>query len=240
MAVLFGGLRVTLTGMCPHCGRDAPLVYRGVVPYCTACGGVRLPLSGPSINLAGRPSRVGGVVASAAGGVVLVGGVGLSFLVGGLLYALTTMEVALVVAVPLAVVALVVGLSLWIGGRRLAQSGAEQQHATVDGALLQLAEERGAISAADAARALGLTASEADARLTEVAKRQPERMAVDLDDQGGIWYRALSPGGRGGWPDVGVRVGDSSPSAVAPAPVAADAGDAAEYEEEPDERRLRR
>jgi hypothetical protein len=33
-----------------------------VIPACTACGALRAPLSTSSVNLAGKSSRVGGIV----------------------------------------------------------------------------------------------------------------------------------------------------------------------------------
>jgi hypothetical protein len=40
---------------------------------------------------------------------------------------------------------------------------------------------------------LGLGVADADAMLTALAKRDPDRMAVDVDDQGVVWYRAVVP-----------------------------------------------
>jgi len=60
-------------------------------------------------------------------------------------------------------------------------------------ALLAMATHHGAVTAADAARALGVDVAQADAALTALAKRDPDRMTVDVDDQGGVWYRAIPP-----------------------------------------------
>ena len=58
-----------------------------------------------------------------------------------------------------------------------------------------MAAHRGAITATEAARALGVGTAEADAMLTAMAKREPDRVAVDVDDQGVIWYRvSAGPG----------------------------------------------
>jgi hypothetical protein len=56
-----------------------------------------------------------------------------------------------------------------------------------------MAAHHGAVTAADASRALGLGVADADAILTALAKRDPDRMAVDVDDQGVVWYRAVVP-----------------------------------------------
>ena len=60
-------------------------------------------------------------------------------------------------------------------------------------ALLAVAARQGAVTAADAARALGIGVAEADESLTALAKRDPEHLAVDVDEQGVVWYRAVAP-----------------------------------------------
>jgi hypothetical protein len=179
--------------MCPHCGRDAPIVYRGVVPCCTACGGLRSPLSGPSVNLAGKPARVGGAVAGVAGALVLLVGLSIALMLGGLLAWLTSLGVAIAVGSPIAVVTLVMGVLLIAGGHRLRRSGVAAERTTFDQALLALAHERRRVSAGDAASALGINVAQADALLTSLAKREPERIGVDVDDQGVVWYNILGP-----------------------------------------------
>ena len=53
--------------------------------------------------------------------------------------------------------------------------------------------------------------------LTELAKREPERIAVDVDDQGVVWYRVAHPFSDVAMPDGRVRVGDSAGDAEATA-----------------------
>jgi hypothetical protein len=179
--------------MCPHCGRDAPIVYRGVAAYCTACGGVRLPLSGRSLNLAGRPSKVGGIVASVAGTLVLGFGLICALLIGGLLSLLGAPAAALwIVCSPIGLAALVIGVLLLRSGSRLRRTGSNVERATLEHALLSLVQQRGAVSAAEGARALGLGLTAADEVLTALAKREPELVAVEIDDQGTVYYRAAA------------------------------------------------
>jgi hypothetical protein len=149
-------------------------------------------MSSPSVNLAGKPSKLGGAVASVVGGVVLLVGLSIALGLGLLLYALVTVAVALAVALPIAIVVLVMGLVLVTGGRSLRRSGADTQRTTREHALLALAAHRGKVTAAEAATAVGVSVGEADAMLTVLAKREPERIAVDVDDQGVVWYRATS------------------------------------------------
>ncbi len=190
--------------MCPHCGRDAPIVYRGALPYCTACGGLRAPLSSPSLNLAGKTSQVGGAVAKAIGWLVLLVGLSIALGLGLIVHVLAGAAIALGVALPVALIALVTGVALVTSGRSLSRSGTDAERSTRERALLELAAHRGAVTAGEAARALGLPVAEADAVLTALAKREPERMNVEVDDQGVVWYRPVRLPDDGG---ARVRVG---------------------------------
>lgn len=179
----------TLPATCPRCGRDAPIVYRGVVPYCTACGALRVPLSGPSVNLAGKPSRVGGTVAGVFGWLILLLGTSMALGIGLLFAAFHLLGVALALALPILLVSGVIGGLLVRRGASMNRSGVEIARATREQALLALMAHRGSIHALDAARALGVGVAEADAMLTDLAKRAPEAVAVDVEDSGGIAYR---------------------------------------------------
>ncbi len=186
---------------CPACGRDAPLVYRGVVPSCTACGALRAPLSTASVNLAGKPARVGGTLASVAGGLVLLVGGSIALSIALIFAVFHLLGLGLALASPFAIVSLAVGLVLLWRGGLLRRAGARAEQATHEQALLELVAHRGTITASDAAIALGLGIAEADARITALAKTQPERIAVDVDDEGVVHYRIAR------WaPDVGPRV----------------------------------
>src|SRR5580658_8937766 len=174
---------------CPTCGREAPIVYRGVVPYCTACGALRAPLSTASVNLAGKPSRVGGTVASVAGALVILVGGSMALCVALIFAAFRLVGLGLALASPFAVVSLVLGVALVWRGRLLRRAGARTEQTTHEQALLELVAHRGAVTATDAAIALGLGVAEADEKITALAKSQPERIAVDVDDDGIVRYR---------------------------------------------------
>jgi hypothetical protein len=175
---------------CPHCGRDAPIVYRGIVPQCTACGALRPPLSSPSVNFAGKPARVGSVVARVAGWLVLLLGGAMALGLGLLFAALQLPTVGLAIAAPIALVALLVGgVLVWRGGS-LGREGTLVGLETRRDAVLALAAHRGPITAAEAAAVLGIEVAEADGILTELAKQDPERLTLDFDDQGVVRYRA--------------------------------------------------
>jgi hypothetical protein len=186
---------------CPACGRDAPIVYRGIVPCCTACGALRAPLSTASVNLAGKPSKVGGTVASVLGAVVLLVGVASSLGIALVFSAFHLLGLGLALASPIALVSFVVGIVLvWRGGL-LRRAGARAEQTTHEHALLELVAHRGTITPADAAIALGLGIAEADEKITALAKSQPERIDVDVDDEGVVHYRIAR------WAtDVGPRV----------------------------------
>ncbi|HEX4449010.1 MAG TPA: hypothetical protein VH044_19855 [Polyangiaceae bacterium] len=179
--------------MCSHCGREAPIVYRGVVPYCTACGALRAPLSTPSLNMAGKPSKMGGAVASVAGGLVLLVGLSMALGIGLLLGAIFTAAVGLAVALPVAAISAGIGGVLLRGGSSLRRAGADTERSTRDQALLSMAAHHGPLTAVDAARYLNVTVAAADAMLTGLAKRDPYRLGIDVDDQGIVWYRIARP-----------------------------------------------
>jgi len=181
--------------MCPHCGREAPIVYRGVVPQCTACGALRVPLSSPSVNMAGRPSRVGGTVAVVMGWLVLVFGGSIALGLGLLFGAFHLLALALALSLPVALASLFLGVGLVRRGGALSREGMLAEQRTAEQALLAVVAHRGSITAADAARALNVGVAQADAMLTGLAKREPDLLAVDVDDQGVIWYRASDAAG---------------------------------------------
>jgi hypothetical protein len=181
--------------ICPHCGREAPIVYKGVVPTCTACGAMRAPLSSTSVNMAGKPSKVGGTFASVLGWLVLVLGESGALAIGLIGGLIGGTPLGLALGLPIALVVLVAGIFLLRGGRALSRSGEKAERSARDGALLALAAHRGAVTAYEAAQALGLGVAQADAMLTELAKREPDRVAVDVDDAGVVWYRvSAAPG----------------------------------------------
>ena len=174
--------------MCPHCGQNAPIVYRGVTAYCSACQRKRPPLIAPSVSYAGKPSKVGGTVAGVAGWLVLV--FGASAAIGlGLLGSLINTTVALAVGLPIGLITLAVSLTLLLSGRKLRKDGAQAQKDMRRRALESFAANRGGmVSATDAAASLDIPVHEADALLEEMARTTPEQVTVELDDQGGIHY----------------------------------------------------
>jgi hypothetical protein len=175
------------------------------VPYCTACGALRTPLTTRSVNLAGKPSTVGGAVARVIGWLVLIVGVSLALGLGFLAWFLFTVTLALAIGLPIGLIALAVGIALVASGRKLGRTGAQERQMTQEDAVFALAAHRGGVlRAEDAAVALALRLDQGDALLTSMAKRDPDRIAVDLDEQGGISYRFVYLVG----PGAGVRVAD--------------------------------
>lgn len=185
--------------MCPHCGQNAPIVYRGVAAYCSACQRQRPALIAPSVSYAGKPSTVGGTVAGVIGWLVLFFGLSTAAIVGVLL-GLASTALGLVVGIPIAVFTLAISLSLLLSGRSLRKTGVEKQKQMRKKGILALAMNRGgAVTAYDVGNALDMPTAEADAFLTEMAKADPEEVTVELDDKGGIYYafpRMAAPGSR--------------------------------------------
>ncbi|WP_437736678.1 hypothetical protein [Sorangium sp. So ce1335] len=185
--------------MCPHCGKNAPVIHRGLAAYCTACGRERLPFAGRSVSLAGKPSRFGGAVAGALGWLVLIGGTALALLLGLGAAALFPGSIAgLAIGLPIGFVALTLGLLLLIGGRKLSRSGVKaSRDAQVQAIFSLAAHRRRPLTAQEVGVVLDLPASEADVLLTELAKERPDEVGVEIGERGEILYTfpgVLGPG----------------------------------------------
>jgi hypothetical protein len=198
--------------VCPRCRQNAPIVYRGVAAYCTACGAPRVPLASSSVTLAGQPSKVGGTVTRVFGWIVLGIGWATALLLGGLLLALFPEGMAwLVVGLPIAFVSSLFGYLLLRSGRGLQELGTGEQKSARTKAIFALAQNRrGMVTARDAAQALDIRPEEADALLTELAKTAPDQVVLEIDDAGGVFYRfpAMLTAWQGHETGAGARAGD--------------------------------
>lgn len=176
--------------MCPHCGKSAPLIHRGLTAYCTACGRERTPFAGTSVSLAGKPSKVGGTVAGVLGWLVLIGGTATALLLGLLATWLFETAVAgLSIGLPIGFIAVAIGLLLLISGRKLARSGEKAERTAQAQAIFSLAaHRRRPLTAHEVGLALDLPTPEADALLTQLAKERPEEVTVDIGERGEILY----------------------------------------------------
>lgn len=174
--------------MCPHCGLNAPIVYRGVTAVCSGCGKQRPPLIAPSVSYAGKPSQVGGTVAGVVGWIVLA--VGLAVALGiGLVLSLISTTFGLAVGIPIGVLSIALSIALLFSSKKLRQSGQAREKEMWRRAVLALAENRrGKVTAHDAAGALDIPPAQADAFLTELAKEQTGEVTVEIDDKGNIYY----------------------------------------------------
>ena len=177
--------------MCPRCGQQAPLVYRGVIPYCTACGSPRAPLVAKSVTYAGKPAQVGGTVAKAFGWGALAMGLPIGiFLFGFFGWLFSSFTVGAVFGVPVLSLTLALWLIGFLSGRSLKKSGDESQRTTHEQAVFALAvTRRGNLTGMEVAQATGLSPVESEDLLTDMAKRLPDQMAVDLDENGILHFR---------------------------------------------------
>lgn len=203
------------TAVCPHCRKDAPIVYRGVAAYCTGCGAARLPLTAASVNLAGQSWQVTGQVARVLGWLVLVGGLSVATMVLGLLLAIFPGVLgATLFAAPIAAASVGAGVWLLRSGRTLQSAGKGAEHRTKAQAIFALAQHRGGtVTAYDAAAALALAPAQADALLTELAKTDPDHVAVEIDEHSGAVFYQVDPSGhvRARVFDERVRVAGAAP-----------------------------
>jgi hypothetical protein len=222
--------------MCPHCGQNAPLVYRGVSASCSACGAPRIPFTANAVNLRGKPSKIGGTVASVLGWVVLAGSLAVALVLGAILQAIfpAGAVVGWVVGGLIAIVGVAVAMLLLFGGHALRRSGKHAAEAARLEALGSLAaHHRGIITTQNAAEALGLPFDEADRVLTALAKQPESGITLEVDDEGKLTYRFARFAPPEVWPgDARLRVGVgtdvpqnagaqvTAPMAQAPPPVA--------------------
>jgi hypothetical protein len=195
--------------MCPYCRTNAPIVYRGVAAFCSACGRQRPALMAPSVSYGGKPSKVGGTVAGVVGWVVLATGLAIALGIGLLLSIIST-TFGLAVGIPIAVLSTAISLALLFSGKKLRQSGEAREKELRRQAVFALATNRGGmLTANDAAAALDIPPAEADAFLTDLAKTQSEEVTLEIDDKGGIYYafpRLLAGGRRARIEEPRVRV----------------------------------
>lgn len=178
--------------VCPHCRQNAPLVYRGVNAFCTACGGARMPLANTSVNMAGQASKAGGTVARVFGWLSLAFGNVLALSLLGTCGAIVGFEAAApyILSIPVALVATILGIVLLRSGRGLKEQGENTQKATRGQAIYALANSRGGqLTPNDVAHAINVTPEEADKILTQIAKEQAEHVNIDVTDDGVIVYR---------------------------------------------------
>jgi hypothetical protein len=181
--------------VCPHCHKNAPIVYRGVMAYCTACGGPRPPFSGKSLQLAGQPSMIGGTVARVFGWVVLGVGLFVALTVAWILGLIFSGTAALAFGVPIGLLTLIVSLPMLFGGKKLAQSGEKTQAEARFEAIYALAANRGgAVTAIDCARSLGIGEIEAERTLTAMTKQFPDYVTLEVDDEGKLFYKLTGVG----------------------------------------------
>jgi len=184
--------------MCPHCRQNAPIIYRGVFAYCSACNAPRAPFSGKALNLAGQPSKVGGTVASVFGTVVLVVGLAVGL---GLMLMLQLIFPAYAFGYAIggfiSFVTLAIGLLLMFGGRKLKSSGDQAQKDAQMEAIYALAVNRGgAVTATDVGRSLNMHPKVADELLAAMTKTYPDHVSLEVDENGALFYQFVGKQGK--------------------------------------------
>jgi len=176
--------------VCPHCRQDAPILYKGVFAFCSACDKPRAPFSGKALAFAGQPAKVGGLASRVVGALVMIFGLLLAaacILFFQLLWPARNIGYAL--GSPVALISLVLGSLLLIVSRRLRRAGIEAERQTRVEAVYALAVNRnGMLTTADTARSLQLTPDAVAALLNELAKQQPEYVSLEFDESGQSFY----------------------------------------------------
>ncbi|HET7541325.1 MAG TPA: hypothetical protein VFK05_15720 [Polyangiaceae bacterium] len=176
--------------LCPHCHQNAPVLYKGVFAFCSACDKPRAPFSAKALAFAGAPSKLGGRLGRVLGALVLIFGSSIAAaltLFFQLLWPARNIGYAL--GAPIALISLVLGAVLLFASSRLGRAGAEAERQARLEAVYALAVNRnGMLTAADAARSLQLAPTSVEALLAELAKTQPDYVSLEFDDQGQPFY----------------------------------------------------
>lgn len=184
--------------LCPHCHQNAPILYKGVFAFCSACDKPRAPFSGKALAFAGQPSKLGGRLGRVIGALVLIFG---SLLAAALVLFFQLLwpakNIGYALGSPIALASIVVGTLLMVASSRLGRAGAEaERQARVEAVYALAVNRNGMLTAADTARSLQLPPATADALLSELAKTQPEYVSLEFDDQGQPFYLFLGGGTR--------------------------------------------
>lgn len=176
--------------LCPHCHQNAPVLYKGVFAFCSACDKPRAPFSGKALAFAGQPSKFGGRVGRVLGTLVLVLGLLLAaalMLFFQLLWPAKNIGYAL--GSPVALISVVFGILFFIASSRLGRAGAEaERQARVEAVYALAVNRNGMLTTADAARSLQLDAPSVEALLNELAKTQPDYVSLEFDESGQSFY----------------------------------------------------
>jgi hypothetical protein len=192
--------------MCPHCGRDAPLVYRGPLAYCSACNKARVPLSAAGVNLTGKPAKLGGTLASVLGWVVLAVMLAIALILGAIFQAIFPPGaiVGWAIGGVVAALGIAAALVLLLGGRFLSRTGDRASLRARRDAVTALAEHQNGIVRADGVvSSLGISLADADRLLTDLSKQPDSGVLLEVDGDGKLYYRFLAFAPEAPWPPLG-------------------------------------
>ena len=141
---------------------------------------------------------LGGALGKVLGYAIMIAGLFAAAAVVLLVYLIAPASaVGYVIGVPLAIISLLVGLAMLYGSHRLHRAGSEAEREARQQALYALAANRGGLlTPVDAARSLGLSVSDVDAVLSEWAKRDPDHVSLEVDEEGELFYLFSRPGQR--------------------------------------------
>ncbi len=174
--------------MCPHCHKDAPLVYRADGVRCSACGASRSAVT--TWQKKGQPQQLGGRVARGLGWSVLVSGWLAATMISWLGHWLFgNYSLAEYVGLPMMILSGMVGAMTLRAGRRLQREGeGALRQSRVDSLRALASRNGGKVTPAEAATALRLDEAQADALLTELAVAPDPDVRLEVTDQGVLEY----------------------------------------------------
>lgn len=180
---------------CPSCGQDVPVVLRAGAARCTACGATRAPFAAKVLNITGQPAKIGGTAAKVAGGVVWTVGTFVALLLMLVIQAVWPAGwLGFAIGIPIEFLTIMMGAALFFGGRMLGKAGdAALSDARITAIRGLARHKKGVLRAIDVAKSLHVKPEQADAMLTELAKKPEEDVGIDINDEGEVLYLFDSP-----------------------------------------------
>jgi hypothetical protein len=145
------------------------------------------------VNLAGKPAKLGGTVASVVGWAVMAVTLGIALILGAILQALfPAAVVGWAVGGVLSALGVAAGLVLLMGGKFLAKRGDQAALTARREAVLALAQTHAGILRPPAvATALGLSPAEAENILTGFSRDPASGITLEVDSDGKLYYRVI-------------------------------------------------
>lgn len=183
--------------VCAHCQKDVPSVLQGIWPTCAACGRLRMPLAGESVQNVGRGRTIAGTLAKAGAFAIAMSGVFLAAafaLLGSVLLRRLGIDPGssnlIVGAITFAWASfmLVVSVAIWTLGKGLHRSAENARYLAHKLAMESVLKKQPLTIQAISQR-LRLPEPEVEVQIARWMQEDPDALSMDLLDSGAIVYR---------------------------------------------------